>query len=124
MRFLFAAVAALAISLSAVAQQQAGTITFDAPGSGGAPTSYRFYRDGTLVGNVTSGQTISALVPSSAGQWTIGVEAVNASGAGPRVNRIVTAGPPLPGPVRNLNITLSCSTATPPTCSVTVVDAP
>lgn len=113
----------LALSLP-LAAQQAGTVTFDVPSSGGAPTSYRLFRDGTLVGNLTPGQTITALFPSSAGSWVIGVEAVNATGAGPRVNRTVTLGPPLPGPVRNLNITLSCSTATPPTCSVTVVDAP
>jgi len=117
----FAILVLCLLALPAFAAQN-GTITFDVPNTGGAPTGYRLYRDGTLVGAVTSGQTFTALFPNDIGTYTIGVEAFNATGAGPRVNKSVVLGPVVPGPVRNLVITLNCATTTPPTCTVTVTD--
>lgn len=123
MRLMIAAAALLVFCLPVSAQQN-GTITFDLPNTGGAPTGFRLYRDNVLVGAVASGQTLSALLPGNTGTWTIGVEAFNATGPGPRVNKSVTVGPVVPGPVRNLVITLNCETTNPPTCTVSVNDAP
>lgn len=111
------------VALPAFAQQS-GVVQFDPPNTGGAPTGYRLYRDNVLVGAVTPGQTVSALFPSSAGSWTIAVEAFNSTGPGPKVSKLVTLGPVVPGPVRNLVITLNCATTSPPTCTVAVTDAP
>ena len=107
-----------------VLAQQAGTVTFGAPTTGGAPTGYRLYRDGTQVGTtVTSGQTVANLFPTNTGTWVIGVEAFNTAGAGPRVTRTVTLGPVIqpPGPIPTITITAPCATAVPATCVITVV---
>lgn len=123
---LIAAVLCVLASFVAYAAQN-GTVTFDVPNTGGAPSGYRLFRDGVLVGTLTSGQTLTALAPNDVGTYVIGVEAVNATGPGTRVNKTVVLGPPplpVPGPVRNLQITLNCSTTTPPTCTVAVSDAP
>lgn len=119
---LLGAALAAAVALGAHAAQNA-TITFDVPSTGGAPTGYRVYRDGTLVGAVTSGQTLTALFPNDTGTYTIGVEAFNATGAGPRVNKSVVLALAAPGPVRNLVITCPVP-ATPATVTCTVTDAP
>lgn len=103
-----------------LAAQQAGTVTFDPPTTGGAPTGYRLYRDSTLIGPVTSGQTIPGLFPANTGTWVISVEAFNATGPGPKVGKTVTLGPVVPGAVINLTITAPCAVAQPPTCSVVV----
>ena len=116
--------ALLALATLPALGQQSGTVQFDPPNTGGAPTGYRLYRDSVLVGAVTPGQTLAALFPSNTGTWTIAVEAFNAAGAGPRVSKSVTVGVPAPGPVRNFVITLNCAASSPPTCTVTVVDAP
>jgi len=118
----FAVLLAL-IALSAFAAQNA-TITFDVPNTGGAPTGYRLFRDGALVGSVANGQTLTALFPNDVGTYLIGVEAFNATGAGQRVNKSVVLGDVVPGPVRNLLITLNCATTSPPTCTVVITDAP
>lgn len=119
-----AALVLLTISLP-LAAQQAGSVTFDAPTTGGAPSGYRLYREGALVGPVTSGQVIQGLFPSNAGTWMFAVEAFNAAGAGPRVTRSVTLTPPLqpPGPVINIIIASPCTQAVPP-CSLNVTVAP
>ena len=110
--------------------QQSGTVTFSPPDTGGTPTGYRLYRDNTLVGPVTPGQTISGLFPADTGTWTFGVEAFNAAcGVSPlpACTRVTTppitlGGPPLqpPGPVIGLIISAPCATTSPPTCTVTV----
>lgn len=124
MRSFVAALALLCFALP-VAAQQSGTVSFDAPNTGGAPTGYRIYRDNVLVGAVTPGQSVTALAPSNAGTWVLGVEAFNATGPGTRVNKSVTIGALPPGPVRNLTFTFSCSTSTPPACGpITITDAP
>jgi hypothetical protein len=125
MRYLLA-FALLVASLPALAAQD-GTVTFSPPTSGGAPTGYRLYRDGTLVGPVTSGQTIPGLFPNDTGTYVIGVEALNTAGAGTRVNRTVVLGPPPvqpPGPVINLTINAPCATSNPPTCTIVVTQTP
>jgi hypothetical protein len=120
----FAAILAIVVGLACLAPAafaaQDGTITFSPPVTGGAPTGYRLYRDSTLVGTVSSGQTLTALFPNDVGVYQIGVEAFNATGAGPRVTQTVTLGAVVPGPVTNLKITLNCATTSPPTCTVTV----
>ena|SRR5688572_6752163 len=116
---LIAAGLLLCLAMPAFAQQS-GTVTFGAPTTGGAPTGYRLYRDGTLVGPVTSGQTVANLFPANTGTWVFAVEAFNATGAGPRVSTTVTLGPPLPGPVINVVIDAPCAKANPPTCVITV----
>lgn len=113
---------AVSASFAALAAQN-GTVTFDVPNTGGAPTGYRLYRDGTLVGSVTSGQTFTALFPNDTGTYVIGVEAFNATGPGPRVNKSVTLSPLVPGPVRNVVITCPVPPA-PATIVCTIVDAP
>ena len=128
MRFLFAGLLAL-VALPALAQQ-AGTVTFDVPTTGGTPAGYRLYRENVLVGPVTSGQTIANLFPANTGTWTCAVESHNAAcGASPlpacpRVSFSRTLGPPPlqpPGPVINVTVTAPCATAQPPTCTITVV---
>lgn len=113
----------LCLTVPALAQQSA-TISFDPPSTGGAPTGYRLYRDGTLVSAVTSGQTLTNLFPSNAGSWVIGVEAFNATGPGPRVNQTVTIGPVAPGPVRNVQINCPVPVVTPATVTCSVTAAP
>lgn len=117
-----AAVLLLLVCLPAFGQQ-AGTVTFDAPTTGGAPTGYRLYRDNVLVGPVTSGQTIPNLFPANTGTWVIAVESFNTAGPGPRVTKTVTLGPPPiqpPGPVINVVIDAPCAKASPPTCTINV----
>lgn len=123
MRSILLAAALCALAFSALAQQS-GVVQFDPPNTGGAPAGYRLYRDNVLVGAVTPGQAVSALFPSNTGTWVIGVEAFNATGAGPRVNKSVTLGVVAPGPVRNFVITLNCAGTSPPTCTVVIADAP
>lgn len=110
---------ALAVPPAAFAAQDA-TITFSPPITGGAPTGYRLYRDSTLIGSVSSGQTLTALFPNDIGTYAIAVSAFNATGEGPKVTQTVTLGAVVPGPVQNLTITLKCATASPPTCTVIV----
>ena len=102
--------------------QQAGTVSFDPPNTGGAPTGYRLYRDNVLVGPVTSGQTVPNLFPANTGTWVIAVEAFNTAGPGPRSSKTVTLSPPLqpPGAPLNIVIVAPCASATPPTCVITV----
>lgn len=121
MKLIFAAFALLALSLPAFAQQS-GTVTFNAPTTGGPPAGYRLYRDDTLIGPVTSGQTVAGLFPANTGSWLIEVEPLNSAGAGPRLGLTVTLGPPVqvPGPVINIAISAPCATAQPPTCTVVV----
>lgn len=116
-----ALVALAALPLNAA---QNAAFTFDIPNTGGTPTGYRVYRDNTLVGSLTSGQSLNAFFPNDTGTYLVGVEAFNATGPGSRVNKTVVLGPAVPGPVRNLVITLNCATTTPATCTVTVTDAP
>ena len=126
MRYLAGLLALVALPAFA---QQSGTVTFGAPTTGGTPAGYRLYRDTTLVGPVTSGQTITNLFPANAGTWTYAVESHNAAcgttglPACPRVSVTYTLGPPPlqpPGPVINVIIQAPCATASPPTCTVTV----
>jgi len=117
------AIAAVLLALPAIAAQN-GTITFDVPNTGGAPTGYRLFRDGTIVGSVTNGQTFTALSPVDVGTVLLGIESFNATGTGPRVNKSVTLGAVVPGPVRNVVYTFACAQTTPPTCTVTITDAP
>ncbi len=91
MRTLILAAAFVLAALPAFAAQN-GTVTFDVPNTGGAPSGYRLYRDGTLVATVTSGQSVTALSPVDVGTIVLGVEAFNAAGAGPRVNKSYTLG--------------------------------
>jgi hypothetical protein len=119
MRFIFAAVALLALSVPALAQQ-AGSVTFSPPTTGGAPTGYRLYRDNTLIGPVTSGQAIPALFPANTGSWVFAVEAFNATGAGARSAVTATLGPVVPGAPVQITITAPCASANPPTCVITV----
>jgi len=125
----------LLVALPALAQQS-GTVQFDPPNtcvvagthaassaaaSTCAPSGYRVYRDGTLVGAITPGGSIT--FPAN-GTFVIGVEGFDADGAGPRVNKQVVVGPPptVPGPVRNFTIIGTCATTNPVTCSFTVSD--
>lgn len=98
------------------------TITFSLPVTGGAPTGYRLFKDGVLVGSTAPSQVFTALLPDTSGSYQIGVEAFNATGTGQRVTKTVTPTQitQVPGPVQNLTITLSCATTSPPTCTVTV----
>jgi hypothetical protein len=118
MRSVFVA-ALLCLALPAAAQQ-AGTVSFGAPTTGGAPSGCRLFRDTTALGTVTSGQSVPNLFPAASGTWTFGVECFNASGAGPRVDTRVTLGPPLPGAPVQIVITAPCLSAVPPTCAITV----
>ncbi len=113
------------LALPAIAAQD-GTITFDLPNTGGAPSGFRLYRDGAVVATITSGQTVTALAPIDVGTFVIGVEAFNATGPATRVNKTVTLGAVLqvPGPVRNVQIRFACAERTPATCTVTITDAP
>jgi len=129
MRSLLAALALLCFSLPCAAQQS-GTVTFDVPTTGGTPAGYRLYRENVLVGPVTSGQTIANLFPANTGTWTFAVETHNAAcGASPlpacpRVSFTRTLGPPPiqpPGPVINVTVTAPCATASPPTCTISIV---
>jgi len=113
------AVVAVLVALPAFSQQ-AGTVTFGAPTTGGAPTGYRLYRDNVLVGPVTSGQTVANLFPANVGTWAFAVEAFNAAGAGPRLSTTVTLGVPAPGVPVSIVITAPCANATPPTCTISV----
>jgi hypothetical protein len=126
---LLAGILLLAFSLP-LAAQQAGTVTFDTPSSGGAPSSYRLFRDTTDLGAVTSGQNVPTMFPAGTGPWTFHIESRNAAcGASPlpacpRFSRVVTIGPPPlqpPGPVINVTITAPCATTSPPTCTINVV---
>lgn len=119
--FLMAAL--FAAPVPALAAPQDITVTFDVPTTGGAPTGYRLFKDGTQVGAVIPGQKFTAALPGD-GSYVLGVEAFNATGAGARVNRTITVGPLVPGPVGNLVITIACATTTPATCTVTNVAGP
>lgn len=130
MRFALIAAAAMAAALP-LAAQQAGSVTFDAPSSGGAPSAYRLFRDSTDLGAVTAGaaNTVATMFPANTGTWTFAIESRNAAcGASPlptcpRVTRVVTLGPPPlqpPGPVINVLIQAPCAVASPPTCSINV----
>jgi len=118
-----------ALAVPAFAAQNA-TITFDVPNTGGAPTGYRLFRDGTLIGAVTSGQTLTALFPNDVGTYLVGVESWNAAcgvsplPSCPRVNKSVTLGLAPPGPVRNVVIACPVPEVTPATVTCTVTDAP
>jgi len=96
------------------------TVNFDPPLTGGAPASYNLYIDDCAItgpvaapfASVTTGQTfVSALVAD--GTYDICVRPVNATGEladpGP-VATIVGADLPLPGPVENLDIQVTCPT--------------
>lgn len=110
----------LLLMVAPVFAAQDATITFSPPVTGGAPTGYRLFRDGTLIGAVATGQTLTALFPNDVGTYQVGVEAFNATGTGQRVTKTVVLGAVVPGPVTNLIITLNCATSSPPTCTVTV----
>lgn len=135
-RHLLATIAAL-VCLPALAQQS-GVVEFDAPDvcvvagthaassdapSTCAPTGYRLYRNDVLVGAIQPGGSVTL---AASGSTVIGVEAINANGAGPRVSKEVTIGPPptVPGPVLHFLIRVACAETDPATCSVEIVDAP
>lgn len=136
MRLIAAVFAALAFCLPALAQQS-GVVGFDPPNtcvvastfapssdaaSTCAPSSYRLYRDGTLVGNITPNGSIT--FPSASGTFLLGIEAVGARGPGPRVTRQVVVGvPTVPGPVLNVTVSSPCLNASPP-CTINVTIAP
>jgi hypothetical protein len=114
---LMLALAALLLGLPALAQQ-AGTVSFGAPTTGGTPSGYRLYRDNVLVGPVASGQTIANLFPANVGSWAFTVEAFNTTGPGPRASVTVSLGPPIPGAPVQIVITAPCVAAG--TCVITV----
>jgi hypothetical protein len=132
-----AALALLCIA-SPVFAQQSGTVPFDppnncviagtfAPSTDAASTcpvtgGYRLYRNGTLVGAIAPGGSITFPV---SGSDTIAVEAVGARGPGPRVTATL-APSTVPGPVRNFTISgATCTgTAVALTCSFTATPAP
>lgn len=136
MRFVVALMA-FVTALPALAQQS-GTAQFDPPNvcvvagtfapssdpaSTCAPSSYRLYIDGALVGNINPGGALT--FPSNTGNFVVGLEPVGARGPGPRVSLSVPIGAvTVPGPVRNFTIALACATTSPPTCTVSVSEAP
>ncbi len=92
------------------------TATFDPPPDGGTPAGYRFYEGcvddanrGTLVGEVSSGQTFAGLLPGN-GTYTFCVSAYNATGEGSisDVVQIAVVVEPVPGRPVNLQITVTC----------------
>lgn len=114
-----ALIAVLLLCAPVFAAQDA-TFVITPPTTGGAPTGYRVYRDGTLVGPVISGQPIPAFFPTDTGTFALGFEAFNVTGAGPRYAASVAINPPAPGAIPKIVITVPCATASPPTCTVVV----
>jgi hypothetical protein len=103
------------------------TVTFNPPLSGGTPDGYNFYVDdcavtgpvGAPVGTVTSGQTFVGLITAD-GTYQMCVRSFNAAGENPDPGPVATveiADLPLPGPVENLDIQVTCPTGG---CTVTV----
>lgn len=94
------------------------TVTFTAPTTGGSPDGYNLYVDdcalsgavGTAVGTVTSGQTFPALIVAD-GTYQFCVRPFNAAGEQPDPGQVATAvisDLPLPGPVNNVGIQVTC----------------
>ena len=103
------------------------TVTFTPPIVGGIPDGYNFYVDdcfatGALsppVGSVVSGQTFPALIATD-GTFEMCVRAFNAAGENPdpgQVATVVINDLPLPGPVNNLGIQVTCPTSN---CTINV----
>jgi hypothetical protein len=103
------------------------TITFTPPITGGAPDGYRLYVDdcattgavGTAVGTVTSGQVFPSLFLAD-GTYAVCVRAFNATGENPNPGPVATVTVndlPLPGPVENLGIQVTCPTSN---CTINV----
>ena len=97
------------------------TVTFSPPSVGGAPDGYNLYVDdcavsgplGAAVGSVTSGQTFPGLILAD-GTYDFCVRAFNAAGENPDPGQVATAvisDLPLPGPVENLGIQVTCPTS-------------
>jgi len=104
------------------------TVTFTPPVTGGAPDGYNLYVDdcavsgavGAAVGTVTSGQTFPGLIVAD-GTYQFCVRAFNAAGEQPSAGQVATADIsdlPLPGPVNNLGIQITCPASN---CTVTVI---
>ena len=104
------------------------TVTFSAPAGGGAPDGFNFYVDdcavsgpiSSPVGSVVSGQTFPALITAD-GTYLMCVRAFNAAGENPDPGQVATVtinDLPIPGPIQNLGIQVTCPTSN---CVVEVV---
>ena len=94
------------------------TVTFSPPTTGGAPDGYNLYVDdcvvtgavGAAVATVTSGQTFLGLIAAD-GTYQFCVRPFNTAGEQPDPGQVATAiisDLPLPGPVNNLGIQVTC----------------
>jgi len=103
------------------------TATFSPPITGGVPDGYNLYVDdcavngaiGAPVGSVVSGQTFPGLIVAD-GTYQLCVRAFNAAGEQPDPGQVATAiiaDLPLPGPVNNLGIQVTCPTSN---CTINV----
>lgn len=121
-------VVALALAALQAHAQQAGQVTFGMPvvdSTHDPATAVQLSRDGVIVGDVTSGQTIPNLFPANSGTWVFTLIARNTWGPGPPVQYQAVLGPPKPpGPVINVVIDAPCAKAQPPTCSLTITQLP
>jgi len=104
------------------------TVTFTAPTTGGTPDGYNLYVDdcavsgptGAAVGSVVSGQTFVSLIVAD-GTYQFCVRAFNTAGEQPDPGQVATADIadlPLPGPVNNLGIQITCPASN---CTITVI---
>ncbi len=108
------------------------TVTFTPPTIGGAPAGYNVYVDdcavtgatslpaGTLLVTETTGKTFPGLIIAD-GTYQFCVRAFNAVGEQPDPGQVATAvisDLPLPGPVNNLGIQVTCPTSN---CTINVV---
>ena len=104
------------------------TVTFSAPTTGGPVDGYNFYVDdcaltgpvGAPAGTATTGQTFPALIVAD-GTYQFCVRPFNAAGEQPNPGQVATAvisDLPLPGPVNNLGIQVTCPTSN---CTINVV---
>ncbi len=103
------------------------TVTFTPPSAGPVPGSYNLYIDDCAVsgplsapfGQVSSGQTFVAALPIDS-IYEVCVRSVNVTGENPNpgpVATIAVADLPIPNPVENLDVAVSCPNGG---CTITV----
>ena len=123
-KLLFLAIPALALA----AAPYDVTVTFSAPTTGGPVDGYSLYVDdcaltgpvGVAAGAATTGQTFPSLIVAD-GTYQFCVRPFNTAGEQPNPGQVATADIadlPLPGPVNNLGIQVTCPTSN---CTINVV---